>query len=68
MRQNAEFLILLAQRISEKWEVVLGKRESDGAYVTWKCYEGCDYAWGHYFAENQLIDALNDFISRCTKI
>lgn len=64
-RENAGFTIIAAQRVDSITEIVLGRRESDGEYVTWVCYCQTDYNWGHYFGPEQLVDSMKDFIARC---
>ena len=63
-RMNAGFEIIAAQQVSTIAEVVLGKRESDGEYVTWLCFCGNDYNWGHYFGPEQACEAMSDFLMR----
>ena len=63
-RMNAGFEIIAAQQVSTIAEVVLGKRESDGEYVTWVCFCSNDYNWGHYFGSDQSCEAMADFLKR----
>ena len=65
IRENAGFRILLSKTVGEGLEVVLGQRLPDGWYVTWMCKNGNYCFWGHYFNEQQLLEAMADFMERC---
>lgn len=45
-------------------EFVMGENETKYGtmYVTWKCSNGTDYYWGHYFQDQ--FDAQKDFVAR----
>lgn len=61
MRTNAGYTITHSCVIHLNKEVVLG-RGSGNRYVTWLCYNGDNYCFGHYF--NSYKEALIDFGER----
>lgn len=60
-RTNNEYEIIFAIDTGNNEEVVLGKANEEN-FVTWVCFNGNDYYWGHYF--NNLGDALRDLLKR----
>ena len=61
MRTNAGYIITHSCVIESNKEVVLGCTVGD-RYVTWLCYNGDNYCFGHYF--NSYKEALIDFGER----
>lgn len=59
-RINAGYTIVESCAIDDELEVVLGERR--GKYVTWRCRNGEDYYWGHYFDDPRA--ALKDYGKR----
>lgn len=58
MRTNIGYTITHSCVITSNKEVVLGCKD-DGSYVTWLCFNGNDYCFGHYF--DNYKEALSDF-------
>lgn len=71
LEKNAGFVIIMSEVFAtyERFgkavdhRIVLGEKETKHGkeYVTWVC-SGCDYYWGHYFADKTL--ALIDYHKR----
>lgn len=62
IRSNQGYIITSSVHVGEA-EFVLGVSEKAlGQYVTWKCSDGKDYYWGHYFTD--LLAATKDLITR----
>ena len=62
IRINAEYVITDSIHIGEA-ELVLGvNMKAPGQFVTWKCSDGKDYYWGHYFCDQ--FAAEKDLIAR----
>ena len=63
MRKNAGYTIIYAISISKTEEVVLGKNDVTGIFVTWMSNQPLgNYYWGHYFGDE--LNALEDLIKR----
>lgn len=61
-RINQGYLITSSVHIGES-EYVLGVNvKAPSQFVTWKCSNGNDYVWGHYFSD--LFAAEKDLIMR----
>ena len=62
LRVNASYVITSSVHVGES-EFVLGvNKHAPSQFVTWKCADGTDYYWGHYFSD--LFDAEKDLIAR----
>ena len=62
VRENAGYTITDSVHIGDA-EFVLGQNHADPAmFVTWKCANGTNYYWGHYFAER--ASAEKDLVLR----
>ena len=62
VRENAGYTITDSFHIGDA-EFVLGQNHSDPAmFVTWKCANGVNYYWGHYFTER--ASAEKDLVVR----
>lgn len=62
VRINAGYIITSSVHIGES-EFVLGvNTKAPGQFVTWKCSDGSNYYWGHYFSDQ--FAAEKDLISR----
>lgn len=62
-RTNEGYVITDSVHIGNA-EFVVGKNETQYGtmYVTWRCANGTDYYWGHYF--NDLFSAQKDLVAR----
>lgn len=65
MRTNSGYFIIASKVVEKDVEVVFGWNLETGQYVTWKCFSGKDYRWGHYFWEDEFTKAAVDFAERC---
>ena len=64
-RMNAGYEIINAIKIGEG-EIVLAQNEkAPSRYVTWECFNGDSYNWGHY--SDDLLTAQKDFLERGLK-
>lgn len=62
IRINAGYVITDSIHIGEA-ELVLGvNMKAPGQFVTWKCSDGKDYYWGHYFCDQ--FAAEKDLVAR----
>ena len=62
MRINAGYVITSSVHIGES-EFVLGvSMKAPSQFVTWKCSDGKDYYWGHYFTDQ--FAAEKDLVAR----
>lgn len=62
LRINAGYIITSSVHIGES-EFVLGvNTKAPGQFVTWKCSDGKDYYWGHYFSDQ--FAAEKDLVAR----
>ena len=62
IRMNAGYIITSSVHVGES-EFVLGVHaKAPGQFVTWKCSDGTDYHWGHYFSDQ--FAAEKDLVSR----
>lgn len=62
MRMNAGYIITSSVHIGES-EFVLGvNMKAPGQFVTWKCSDGTDYYWGHYFSDQFATE--KDLVAR----
>lgn len=62
IRSNQGYIITSSVHVGAA-EYVLGVSEkAPSQYVTWKCSNGKDYNWGHYFSD--LLAATKDLITR----
>ena len=62
MRTNAGFIIIASHRLGFAKEVVLGYEPETGKYVTWLCFNGTDYNYGHYGTD--FLKAVADYRKR----
>ena len=64
MRTNAGFVIIASEKNNRDEEIVLGCHPFDNGYkyVTWTCYNGNDYNFGHYFTD--INKAVRDYNAR----
>lgn len=61
-RINQGYLITSSVHVKES-EFVLGVNvRAPGQFVTWKCSDGNNYYWGHYFSD--LYAAEKDLVAR----
>lgn len=62
-RSNEGYVITDSVHVGNA-EFVIGKNETryGTMYVTWRCANGTDYYWGHYF--NDLFSAQKDLVAR----
>ena len=62
VRMNAGYIITSSVHVGES-EFVLGvSMNAPGQFVTWKCSDGTDYYWGHYFSDQ--FSAEKDLVAR----
>lgn len=65
MRTNAEYIIIASKEVEKDMEAVFGWNPETSQYVTWMCFGGQDYRWGHYFWGDELLEAARDYEKRC---
>lgn len=65
-RENAGFKITSAVRVGDV-EMVLGYNPENKytPYVTWECFNGDRYYWGHYIQTE--LEAVSDLVKRVAK-
>ena len=62
VRINAGYIITSSVHVGES-EFVLGvSTKAPGQFVTWKCSDGNNYYWGHYFSDQ--FAAEKDLVAR----
>lgn len=62
VRINAGYIITSSVHVGES-EFVLGvSTKAPGQFVTWKCSDGNNYYWGHYFGDQ--FAAEKDLVAR----
>ena len=67
MRTNVGFIIIASDKNESGDEIVLGCYPFDNGYkyVTWVCFNGDDYNFGHYFTD--INEAVEDYNRRLRK-
>ena len=63
IRENEGFIIIASKRTGLETEVVMGFNPQSSQYVTWLCYRGDDYNYGHYGTD--FNKAVQDYRRRC---
>lgn len=62
IRVNQGYIITSSVHIGEAEYVMGVNTKAPSQYVTWKCSDGEDYYWGHYFSDG--FAAEKDLIAR----
>lgn len=62
IRVNQGYIITSSVHIGEAEYVMGVSTKAPSQYVTWKCSNGEDYYWGHYFSDR--LAAEKDLVTR----